>query len=102
MFAPFFFNLLIILLKQRKNQKFGLKESFFHFPLCVPVKNSLLLHKLYKLYKVDSMPVALLKAVEEIKMEAGKLSQTEAFMVRHLTIANTYLKNNLIRSLDLS
>ena len=86
MFSPFFLNLLIIFLKQRKNQKFGLKESFLHFPLCVPVKNSFLMHKLYKVKYSDSMPVASMKEVEEIKMEAGKLSQTEAFMVRHLTI----------------
>ena len=79
-FAPFLFHLSIILFKP-DDWKTGLKEALGHFPLIVPLKNSYAWFKISQVKYSDAMPVGALREIEIIKMSAGKLTQTEAFIV---------------------
>jgi hypothetical protein len=87
-FAPFLFHLASIFLKPVRDWKHGLKEALSHFPLVVALLNSYATFKLSQIKYSDSMPVGLLREIEEIKMKAGKLTQTEAFIV---SLGNSYL-----------
>jgi hypothetical protein len=79
MFSLFILDLIIILSRRRYDWKTGLRESFLHFPLVVPLKNTISTWELCQIEILD-LPVTSLNHIERIKMEAGKLSQNEAFL----------------------
>lgn len=86
MFAPFLLHLTVIVSKRKDDWKTGLKEAFQHFPLVVPVTNTFSTLELCKVEYADSMPVSSLTKIEKIKKEAGKLTQTESFMVSNISL----------------
>ena len=86
MFAPFLLHFLVIFLeaKSRKNWREGLKNAFRHLPLVIPLTNTYYTYKMYQVEYSDPMPISSVTLLEELKMVAGKLTLTEAFMVGNI------------------
>ena len=72
----------IIFLDRKGDWKGGLKAAFLHFPLVIPIMNTYYAYKIFEIEYEDPMSSFSLTKIENLKMVAGKLSQTEAFMVR--------------------
>jgi hypothetical protein len=81
MFAPFLLHFAVIFLGSKNNWKESLKKSFRHFPLVIPLTNTRHTYKLYEVEYSDPMPIRSVTLIENLKMTAGKLTLTEAFMV---------------------
>ena len=87
MFAPFLLHFLVIFLEALKSRgKWieGLKKAFKHLPLVIPLTNTKYLYKMYKVEYSDPMPISSVTRIEELKMMAGTLTLTEAFMVGNI------------------
>ena len=84
MFAPFILHLLLIFLESRSGKSYweGFKKALQHFPLVIPVTNLYHAYQLSKVEYSDPMSVKSLSALEDLKMKAGQLTLTEAFLVR--------------------
>ena len=72
-----------IFLQKGDNWREGLHEALVHFPLVVPALNTKRTNKLRFIEYTDPMSSKSLDEIEKIKMPAGKLTMTEAFMVRN-------------------
>ena len=65
----------------KRDWKKGVQTAFFHLPLVIPIKNTVATFRFIGIEYNDPMPASSLARIEHLKMVAGKLSQTEAFMV---------------------
>ena len=83
MFSPLLLHFIVIFLDSKDNWKVGLKNSLRHFPLVIPLTNTYHTYQLYEVEYADKMPIRSLTIIENLKMVAGKLTLTEAFMVRN-------------------
>ena len=81
MFAPFLMHVLVIFLDKKRDFRGGLKKAFVHFPLVIPITNTYYTVKFGEIKYEDPMPAISLAKLEKLRMKAGKLSLTEAFMV---------------------
>ena len=82
MFAPFLLHFTVIFLDSKKDWKLGLKKSLRHLPLVIPLGNTYRTYQLYEVEYSDPMSIKSVTLIEKLKMAAGQLTLTEAFMVR--------------------
>eukprot|EP00090_Calanus_glacialis_P039897 TRINITY_DN69484_c0_g1_i1.p1 TRINITY_DN69484_c0_g1~~TRINITY_DN69484_c0_g1_i1.p1 ORF type:complete len:291 (-),score=44.13 TRINITY_DN69484_c0_g1_i1:28-900(-) len=80
MFAPFLLHFLVIFLDKKRDWKGGARKAFIHFPLAIPITNTYHTYKFAEIKYEDPMPAISLTKLEALRMKAGKLSLTEAFM----------------------
>ena len=94
MFAPFLMHFALIFLDSKGDWKGGLKTAFLHFPLLIPIMNTYYTYKFNEIEYDDPMSSVSLTKLEILRTVAGKLSQTEAFMVSILVNIITAQQQN--------
>ena len=87
-FTPFFYNLILILLDQRyrKDWKKGMMAALKHLPLVIPLTNTYYTYRLSQVQYSNPMTARSLAEIEELRLKAGQLTLTEAFLVRMLSV----------------